>query len=120
MVKTKHIPPSRIRYERSHPVISIRVDKETAERLRDLARESNKSLATLIKENLDLQEDEHRKAWSKGYGEGYDKGRREHRVWYFCAICRKRIDLIPNSSSHHAVVKYMEEHGWGHKECHDR
>jgi len=124
MVKTKHIPPSRIRYERSHPVISIRVDSETAERLRDLARKSNESLATLIKENLDLQEGEYSEAWSSGYGDGcndgYDKGRREHQIWYFCAICRKRINITPNSNIHEALVGYMKEHGWAHGECHKR
>ena len=64
MVKGKNRPPSRIRYEQTHPVIAIRVDKETAERLKDLAKESGKSLVTLIKENLDIQEAEHNEAWA--------------------------------------------------------
>jgi len=120
MVKGKNKPPSRIRYEQNHPVISIRVDRETAKRLKDLAKESGKSLATLIKENLDLQEGEYSEAWSSGYDGGYDKGRREHQIWFFCAICRKRINITPNSNIHEALVGYMKEHGWAHKECHKR
>jgi len=114
MVKGKNRPPSRIRYERTHPVIAIRVDKETAERLKDLAKESGKSLATLIKENLDLQEGEYTEAWSKGY----DVGRKEHQIWYYCSVCQKRLDVEPNSDSHKAMVGYMREHGWGHLTCH--
>ena len=114
MVKGKNRPPSRIRSEQTHPVIAIRVDKETAERLKDLARESGKSLATLIKENLDLQEEEHNEAWSKGY----DEGRKEHQIWYYCAVCGKRINVTPNSDSHKALIKCMKEGGWGHQACH--
>ena len=114
MVKGKNRPPSRIRYEQTHPVIAIRVDKETAERLKDLARESGKSLATLIKENLDLQEDEYTEAWSKGY----DEGTKEHQIWYYCSVCQKRLDVEPNSDSHKAMISYMREHGWGHSTCH--
>jgi len=118
MVKKRVRPPSRIRYEQSHPVIAIRVDKETSERLRALARESGKSLATLIKENLDLQEEEHNEVWSQGYDEGYDEGTKEHQIWYYCAVCGKRINVAPSSDDHRALIRYMKEHGWGHSACH--
>jgi predicted DNA binding CopG/RHH family protein len=114
MVKGKNRPPSRIRYEKTHPVIAIRVDEETAERLKDLARESGKSLATLIKENLDLQEDEYTEAWSKGY----DEGRKKHQIWYYCAVCGKRMNMTPSGNDHKALISYMKEHGWGHQACH--
>ena len=114
MVKGKNKPPSRIRYEQTHPVISVRVDRGTAGRLRDLAEESGKSLATLIKENLDLQEEKHNEAWSKGY----DEGRKEHQIWYYCAVCGKRMNMTPRGNDHKALIEYMEEHGWGHKACH--
>ena len=114
MVKGRVRPPSRIRYEQSHPVIAIRVDRETAERLRGLAEESGKSLATLIKENLDLQEEEHNEAWLQGR----DEGRKENQIWYYCAVCNKRIDMTPSSDDHGALIEYMKEHGWGHSTCH--
>jgi len=114
MVKGKNRPPSRIRYEQTHPVIAIRVDKETAERLKDLARESGKSLATLIKENLDMQEAEYTEAWAKGY----DKGQRDHQIWYYCAVCGKRINMTPSGNDHKALIDYMKERGWGHQACH--
>lgn len=115
MVKGKSRPPSRIRYEQSHPVIAIRVDRETAERLRALAKESDKSLATMIKENLGIQKKEYSRAWAKGY----NQGKKAHQIWYYCSVCRQRIDITPNSDDHKAVIKYMAEQGWGHKACHD-
>ena len=38
-------------------------------------------------------------------------------IWYFCSVCRKRIDIEPNSDSHKAMMRYMEEHSWGYASC---
>ena len=113
MVKGKNRPPSRIRYEQTHPVIAIRVDMETEARLRALAEDSGKSLTTLIKENPGLQEDEYTGAWSKGH----DEGTKEHQIWYYCAVCGKRINMTPSGNDHKALISYMKEHGWRHHAC---
>jgi len=44
--------------------------------------------------------------------EGYDRAKKDCQIWYYCAVCRERIDMEPNSDSHKAMIGYMEEHGW--------
>lgn len=123
MVKAAHKPPSRIRYEKSHPTMSCRLDKNThdllQQRLEDLG---GVSFADFVKDSLGLLqlkmpdvEEIKNKAWS----EGYNKAEKGYQIWYYCAVCRKRIDVEPNSDSHKAMIGYMGEHGWGHSSCHE-
>ena len=117
-----HKPPAQIRYEQSHPTVSCRLDKDThtllKQRLEDLG---GVSFADFVKDALGLLELKMRnieeikeRAWDEGYNQGAD----ECEIWYYCAVCRKRIDMKPNSDSHKAMIGYMKEHGWGHASCH--
>ena len=44
----KHKPPSRVRYEKAHPTVSVRVDKTTYQQLRDLRARSGVSMAEIL------------------------------------------------------------------------
>jgi len=113
MVKGRHEPPSRRRYEESHPVVSIRVDKQTAETLRKLASITGKSLATLIRECLMIQE---RKELTT-YQLGYEKGAKDHQILFPCARCGKPTVLVPGSEAAKVVIQCLQERGWGHRTC---
>ena len=54
-------------------------------------------------------------AWDEGYAQAIE----EYQIWYYCAVCRKRIDMEPNSDSHKAMIGFMKENGWGHASCHE-
>ena len=54
MVKGKHKPPSRIRYERAHPVVSVRVSKELCQELKDLSKVTGKTFADFLKEGAGI------------------------------------------------------------------
>ena len=123
MVKASHKPPARIRYEESHPTVSCRLDKDTydllKQRLEDLG---GVSFADFVKDSLGLlqlkmpdTEEIRETAWS----EVYDQAEKDYQIWYYCAVCRERINMPPNSDSHKAMIGYMKEHGWGHKSCVD-
>jgi len=123
MVKATHKPPARIRYEQSHPTVSCRLDKDTHEllkqRLEDLG---GVSFADFVKESLGLQQTKMpdiEETKEKAYEEGYDQAEKDWQIWYYCAVCRERIDMEPNSDSHKAMTGYMKEHGWGHASCHE-
>ncbi|MBA7467588.1 hypothetical protein ES707_02809 [subsurface metagenome] len=117
--KAIHKPPSRIRYEQSHPNVTCRLDKDThnllKQRLEDLG---GVSFADFVKDSLGLLQlkmpdiDEAR-------GEGYNQAEEDYAIWYYCAVCGKRIDMSPNGNGHKAMIGYMKEHGWGHSTCHD-
>lgn len=116
MAKDSHKPPSRIRYEQTHPVVSIRVDQDTAKTLKEISETTGKSLGQLIKENLKIQKITE-KDIQKRVQQEYDKGADDYEIWYYCARCGEKIIISPNSRQHKAVIEYMKEHRWGHKNC---
>jgi len=118
MVKATHKPPAQVRYEQSHPTVSCRLDRDTytllKQRLEDLG---GVSFADFVKDSLGLLQlkmPDIETAWNEGYARAIE----DYQVWYYCAVCGKRIDMVPNSDSHKAMIGYMKEHGWGHKSCH--
>lgn len=114
--KKRHKPPSRIKYEQTHPVIGIRVDSALYERLKELKQRSNISFASLVKQALDVLEASVGEAYERGYVEAEGK----YSISYLCSICGEEIVITRDSKSYDALRRYMKEHGWGHSECHER
>jgi hypothetical protein len=122
MAKAIHKPPARIRYEQSHPTVSCRLSRDEyallKQRLEDLG---GVSFAEFVKDSLGLLQlkmpatEEIRE---RARDEGYNQAKEEYQIWYYCAVCGKRIDMEPNSDSHKAMIGFMKEHGWGHASCH--
>ncbi len=122
MVKATRKPPARIKYEQSHPTVSCRLDRDTydllKQRLEDLG---GVSFADFVKDSLGLLElkmPNIEEIKDKAWNEGYDQAEKDWQIWYFCAVCRERIDMSPNDNDHKAMIAYMKEHGWGHASCH--
>ncbi|MFQ5924758.1 MAG: hypothetical protein ACE5IE_02015 [Dehalococcoidia bacterium] len=122
MAKASRKPPARIRYEQSHPTVSCRLSRDIydllKQRLEDLG---GISFADFVKDALGLLqlkmpdiEEIKDTAWDEGYNQAVE----DYQIWYFCAVCRERIDMSPNDDDHKAMISYMKEHGWGHASCH--
>ncbi len=126
MVKGKHKPPSRIRYEKSHPTVSCRLSADVYKRLEKIKSKEKKSFADILKVGMGILEVEtqqesaiREKAFLQGYEEGYAEAKIEFRVDYRCNICGKVL-TVSSEEERAAVAGYMREHGWGHAECHER
>jgi hypothetical protein len=122
--KAAHKPPARVRYEQSHPTVSCRLSKDEYEllkqRLDDLG---GVSFADFVKDSLGLLQlkiPDTKEIKEKARRAGYDQGKSDHQIWYFCAVCGKRVDVEPNNDSHSAIIRLMRQEGWGHKSCHRR
>jgi len=121
--KAAHKPPARVRYEQSHPTVSCRLSKDEYDLLKlclddlggvsfaDFVRDSLKIVQLRVPETREIKE--------KARKGGYERGKKEHQIWYYCNICKQRIDVEPNDDSHKAMISFMEEHGWGHTRCHE-
>ena len=103
--------------------MSCRLDKDTRDllkqRLEDLG---GVSFADFVKDSLGLLQlkmPDVEEIKETASGEGYDLAMKDYQIWYYCAVCRKRIDIDPNDDSHKAMIGYMKEHGWGHASCHE-
>jgi len=119
--KAAHKPPARVRYEQSHPTASCRLSRDEydllKQRLDDLG---GVSFADFVKDSLGLLQlriPETREIKENACMAGYDQGKREHQIWYFCAVCGKRINMSPDGNDHKAMIGYTKEQGWGHREC---
>ena len=117
MVKDSHKPPSRIRYEQEHPVISARISTDLYELLKEYLASRKESLADFIRESLGVQKPLIEKIEQAAWDKAYDRAVKDYEVWYYCAGCGKKITISPNGASHKAVIEYMKEHGWGHRNC---
>ena len=119
MAKGTHKPPARIRYEQSHPTVSFRLPIDTynllKQRLEDLG---GVSFADFVKESLGLIQPDIEEIKETAWSEGYNQAEKDYQIWYYCAVCRKRIDMSPNGNDHKAMIGYMKERGWAHASCH--
>ena len=121
--KIKRQPPSRIRYELSHPIISCRVSREIYDRLVEAKEAEDKSFADILKIGLGKQEVQSKEileAKTQGVDEGYKKGYAEaelrYKVNYKCSKCGQAVE-VTSENSKKAISGFMREKGWAHKEC---
>ena len=122
MVRASRKPPARVRYEQSHPTVSFRLSRDVYDLLKQRLEDLGEiSFADFVKDSLGLQQAKmpdikeiKEIAWDEGYAQAVE----DWQIWYYCAVCGKRIDIEPNGDSHKAMISYMKEHGWGHASCH--
>jgi hypothetical protein len=109
----KHKPPSRIRYERDHPTVSVRMSKKIKSTLDEIRAKTGHSYAEILKMAL-------RKAkqlWSSAYEEGYTEAVNQYGIYYCCSKCGEPIFITYDDPCYQAVIAYLKRYGWGHAEC---
>jgi hypothetical protein len=116
MKKKVHKPPSRIKYDESHPTVSVRVDRKLYDELKELQKLTKKSLTDILREAVRKQKPWAKDAYDIGQKVGYDSAKREFEVTYRCSGCGGII-TITSPEARKAAAQYMRENGWGHKKC---
>ncbi len=81
--KTKRVPPSRKRYEESHPVVSVRLPADLRHELDLLKIESGMSTADVIRIALDKAKPDIKAAYERGV----EAAREIYEVSYPCSEC---------------------------------
>ena len=91
----KHKPPSRVRYEKAHPTVSVRVDGSVYRQLSDLRQRSGISMAEILLVGLERLAPMVGSAFNKGLMDGLSDA-----YAVSCPRCRDDIlDLAPDPSS---------------------
>ena len=89
--KRRSTPPSRRRYETSHPTVSFRVDLDLYARLKELKEKANLSVADVLKVGLERCEPLVGEAFRNGFmsalSEAYES---------VCDDCEDEITLLAN------------------------
>lgn len=112
----KHVPPSRLKYERSHPTISCRVTREELQKLREIQKKIGLSLAQVLRQGLGLQLAKTRRAYEKGYREGFGRFQAP------CSVCGKLMDFNLKSEGDAEAKKTLLQAfaRWAHTPCLNR
>ena len=112
MPKKKHVSPAKIKYDKTHPIVSVRVDLELKKQIEEVTKLSDKSVGDILREALKVQAPSVKNAYKKGYG----TAKSEYIVLYKCSVCGGLLGVnTPDAMK--AAAKYMEENGWAHKSC---
>ncbi len=106
-------PPSRVRYEGSHPVVSARLSKQDRDVLDSIIHSRGISFADFVREAIGRANP----VYDKVYQSGIQEGRRLWGIKVPCFWDDLELDVTPGSAAHIEIIKYAREHGWGHEEC---
>ncbi len=121
-------PPSRVRYEETHPTVSVRVDRELRDRLDQIKALEGKSIRDILRVGVGLQEvvaeqsyewgsaDGRNRGQDEGHQRGFQEAKRRYLVQYICSGCGDLIE-VRSDDAKRAAQEYMEERGWGHRKC---
>ena len=112
MPKKKHVPPAKIKYDKTHPIVSVRVDLELKKKLGEITKLSGKSVGDILREAVKVQAPSVKNA----YDMGYETAKFSYRVLYKCSICGEVLE-VNTPDTRKAAAKYMEENGWAHTSC---
>ncbi len=112
----KHTSPSKLRYEASHPCVSLRVTVQERTKLEEIRKASGLSLAEVLRRTLGLHERRTREAYEKGRQDGLD------RFEIPCYVCKKPMRFDFNSSKDEKAKRVLLEAfaRWGHIPCLER
>ncbi|MBA7646768.1 hypothetical protein ES703_54534 [subsurface metagenome] len=107
-------PPSRVRYEEQHPVISFRVDREFFTELRALRYESGKSYADFMKIAAGIMKPDIDEAWNNGY----EEAKADYSVTFPCAVCGEEVVVVFDEAKKFCRQALIDA-DWGHAACHE-
>ena len=111
-MKKKKQPPSKIKYDKSHPVVSVRVTQTLFNQLKELKDLSGKSLGDILREALKQQTPSVKDAYERGCQDG----KARWSVSYKCSVCGGNI-VVSSEDEKKDIAGYMREHGWHHADC---
>ena len=125
MTRKRHVPPSRERYEKSHPTVTVRVTAELYEELQELRTTAGFSFGQVLRSGLDKAQLAVEKgldgARREGYRQGLAKGcevtRAKYSVDYYCSGCKRKHLTITQNNEKNAAARLMFEAGWRSPRC---
>lgn len=123
--KQRGNPPSRKRYETSHPVISLRTDEEIRNGLREAKEKKGMSCVDVLKVGLGLteltiraEEEIRQQAYEAGWERGNEVASNLYAVTYPCSKCGKEM-TVDTDEEKKAIRKFLTSSGWHHGDCSD-
>lgn len=109
---TAHRPPSRVRYDRDHPVLGTRVAKADYDEVKKFLAKNHWTLAKFMRVVVRQEETKYMEAFRRGYAKARDR----YSVTYSCGKCGGAI-VVDSEAEKDAAAVAFETQGWAHSEC---
>jgi hypothetical protein len=113
----KRVPPPRIRYEKSHPTVSIRISEEMRRKLAELKDEHGLSLGEVLRIGIQIAQPDLDYAYDRGLQEGYEIARAEYEVTFRCSRCGRRHLSITDEKTKEAASDFLYRAEWQNPAC---
>ena len=113
--RAKPVPPSRLRYQATHPTVSVRVSREFHQELEELKDMSGLSIADILKAGLDKLQPDIVETFEKGYSEGYEAAEEEYKVLAICSRCLRTHLPVTGDQMKAAAGRALI--GWYSRSC---
>lgn len=117
-----HVPPSKERYYKAHPVVSFRASREDYDALKKVLETSGKSIGQFFREALRTAQRDTRIAYEKGrkrgFNKGFEKAKELYRVHTLCPFCLEEIPVRGQERRGKAFDVLFKTHPlWCHRRC---
>jgi len=112
----KHYPPSMVKYQKSHPAVTVRFSLEEYEEIKEMAKLKKKSINRLIKEAIGVIEREIID-YNHARFAGFDEARKQYEITFPCSICGEPMTMYPDDNMHNKMKGFIKEGGWAHSDC---
>jgi hypothetical protein len=117
MNETKHQPPSRIRYEKSHPCVTCRVSQAEYDQLDKIRQTQGKSFRQLLLTGAQMI-DETVGDQEAAYREGWDDAKKDPIPLGVCPSCGKPMTWkLANEKDRQLLAETIETAGIAHSKC---
>ena len=124
----KSAPPSRLRYEKANPAVTVRISSELRAILAELKETHKLSLGDVLRIGVEKAKPDLDTAYERGreeayqeeyqaYSEGYEEAKMEYEVTYWCSRCRRRHLTITTDEEKKAAAQLMYDAGWRSTAC---
>jgi hypothetical protein len=118
-MKKKVPPPSKVKYDENHPIVSCRISKADFEKLKTSAVAENLNMVDLLKIGLGIvekREDNLYTEYKRGYASGFEAAEKKYRINIPCGECDEMI-TIEQGESMNNLKEFLINHRLHHEGC---
>ncbi len=114
----RSIPPSRKRYEASHPVLSFRVTREVLAQIDSLRARGVSRMGLLLRGlgHVVTEQTAELERYAEGYNKGYEEARQRFAITFRCGACGGQAE-VSGDRAKQDIVTIIERRGWRHGRC---
>ncbi len=108
-------------YERSNPVLSIRLTENEMIKLKSVADKTGRKISEIVKAGMGLgaatTDQAYKKGLKKGFDKGFQKAREKYAVYATCMTCYDGIPITDDEMRDEAGLLYSNEYTCLHESC---